>query len=110
MDHRPGQVWASVLGRRQADVWLALPTLREPGGSTRSHPDYWGAYTRHLPPDVYRPGTRTTPPLERQHLPLRTRIQRLPRKTLGCSTSIERHDIGVGCCCKRFECRLLVGG
>src|SRR5262245_31708914 len=45
--------------------------------------DYWGAYTRHLDPEVHSPGKRNTQKIERKHLTLRTRIKRLvPLQTL----------------------------
>jgi IS1 family transposase len=38
-------------------------------GSDRVIPtDHWGVYTRHLDPDVRRPGTRNTQHIERPHL------------------------------------------
>jgi hypothetical protein len=49
---------AYVFGRRKDDVFLQLKALLEPFGLTRFYTDYWGAYTRHLEPDVHSPGKR----------------------------------------------------
>jgi insertion element IS1 protein InsB len=62
-----------------------------------------GAYARHLEPTVHRPGKRTTQPIERKHLTLRTRIKRLARKTIGFSKSIEMHDTIIGLFINRYE-------
>jgi IS1 transposase len=56
------------------DVFLKLKALLEPFGLTRFYTDHWGAYTRHLDPDVHSPGKRNTQKIERKHLTLRTRI------------------------------------
>jgi len=42
--------------------------LLEPFGLTRYYTDHWGAYTRHLDPDVHCPGKRNTQKIERKHL------------------------------------------
>src|SRR4249920_3247513 len=55
--------------------------------------DHWGAYTRHLDPDVHSPGKRNTQKIERKHLTLRTRIKRLVRKTICFSKSTQMHDL-----------------
>ena len=54
IDHRSGQVLASVFGRRQDEVFLKLKALLEPFGITRFYPDYWGAYTRHIDSDEHK--------------------------------------------------------
>ena len=81
MDHRTGKILAYVFGRRKDDVFLKLKALLEPFGITRYYTDYWGAYKRHLSPDVYSPSKRNTQQIERKHLTLRTRIKRLTRGT-----------------------------
>jgi insertion element IS1 protein InsB len=55
-----------------------------------------GPSTRHLDPEEPTPGQRNTQKIERQHLTLRTRIQRLVRKTSCCSKSTPMHDIVIG--------------
>jgi len=80
-----------------------LKALLEPFGITHYDTDYWGAYKRHLSPDVYSPGKRNTQQIERKHLTLRTRIKRLTRKTICFSKSIEMHDIVLGLFLNRYE-------
>jgi insertion element IS1 protein InsB len=87
---------AYVFGRRQDEVLLRLKALLEPFGIRRFHPHDWGTYTRHPGPEVHHPGDRDTQQSERKHLPLRTRIKRLARKTIGFSQSAEMHDIVIG--------------
>jgi insertion element IS1 protein InsB len=103
IDHWTGEVLASVFGRRTDEVFLQLKALLEPYGIRRFHTDYWGAYTRHLEPDVHYPGKRNTQRIERKHLTLRTRIKRLARKTICFSKSIQMHDIVIGLFVNRYE-------
>ena len=58
IDHCTGAVLAYVFGRRKDEVFLQLKALLEPFGLTRYYTDHWGAYTRHLDPDVHSPGKR----------------------------------------------------
>jgi len=60
IDHCTGAVLAYVFGRRKDEVFLKLKALLEPFGLTRYYTDHWGAYTRHLEPDVHSPGKRNT--------------------------------------------------
>jgi IS1 family transposase len=53
IDHQTGAVLGYVFGRRKDEVFLTLKALLEPFGLTRFSTDYWGAYTRHLDPDVH---------------------------------------------------------
>jgi insertion element IS1 protein InsB len=103
IDHWTGEVLAYVFGRRTDEVFLQLKALLEPSGIRRFHTDYWGAYTRHLEPDVHYPGKRNTQRIERKHLTLRTRIKRLARKTICFSKSIQMHDIVIGLFVNRYE-------
>jgi IS1 family transposase/transposase-like protein len=73
IDHHTGKVLAYVFVRRKDAVFLPLKALLEPFGLTRYSTDHWGAYTRHLDPDVHSPGKRNTQKIERKHLTLRTR-------------------------------------
>jgi len=102
IDHHTGAVLAYVFGRRKDEVFLKLKALLEPFGLTRFYTDYWGAYTRHLFPDVHSPGKRNTQKIERTHLTLRTRIKRLVRKTICFSKSIQMHDIVIGLFVNRY--------
>src|SRR6266581_4709595 len=90
IDHHTGKVFAYVFGRRKDKVFVQLKTLLEPFGLTRYCTDHWGAYTRHLDPDVHSPGKRNTQQIERKHLTFRTRMKRLVRKTI--------------CLSKRYRC------
>jgi insertion element IS1 protein InsB len=96
IDHHPGKVLAYVLGRRKAAGLLQLKALLEPCGLTRYDTDYWGAYTRHLDPDVHSPGKRNTPNIERKPLTLRTRMNRVVRKTSCVSPTTPMPDLVIG--------------
>jgi insertion element IS1 protein InsB len=91
-----------VFGRRKDDVFLQLKALLEPFGLTHFYTDHWGAYTRHLDPEVHSPGKRNTQKIERKHLTLRARIKRLVRKTICFSKSTQMHDIVLGLFVNRF--------
>jgi insertion element IS1 protein InsB len=108
IDHHTGAVLAYVFGRRKDEVFLRLKALLEPFGLTRFYTDHWGAYTRHLDPDVHSPGKRNTQKIERKHLTLRTRIKRLVRKTICFSKTIQMHDIVLGLFVNRYAFGLLV--
>ena len=102
IDHRSGHVLAYVLGRRTDEVFLKLKALLKPFGLTRYYTDHWGAYTRHLDPDVHSPGKRNTQKIERKHLTLRMRMKRLVRKTICFSKSTQMHDIVIGLLVNRY--------
>ena len=72
------------------------------------YPDHWGAYTRHLDPEVHSPGKRNTQKIERKHLTLRTRMKRLVRKTICFSKTVQMHDIVIGLFVNRYAFGLLV--
>jgi len=77
-------------------------------GIRRFFPDDWGAYVRHLPPQLHGHGKRSTSQIERKHLTLRTRIKRLARKIICFSKSTELHDIVIGLFVNRDEFGLSV--
>lgn len=108
IDHHPGTVRAYVFGRRTEEVWLGLRRLREPFGLTRYYTDYWGADERHLVPAGHCPGKRNTQQIARQHLRLRTRINRLVRQTICFSQSTQVHAIVSGWFGNRYEFGLAV--
>ncbi len=108
IDHHTGTVLAYGFGRRKDAVFLQRKALREPCGLTRFYTDHWGAYTRHLDPDMHSPGKRNTQKIARKPLTLRTRITRLVRKTICFSKSTPMHDIVIGVYGNRFACGLLV--
>ena len=90
------------------EVFLRLKALLEPFGLTRFYTDHWGAYTRHLDPEVHRPGKRNTQKIERKHLTIRTWIKRLVRKTTCFSKTTPMHDIVIGLFVNRYAFGLLV--
>src|SRR5215510_8873016 len=108
IDHATGAVLAYVFGRRKDAVFLQLKALLEPFGLTRFYTDHWGAYTRHLTPEVHCPGKRHTQKIERKHLTLRTRIKRLMRKTICFSKTTQMHDIVIGLFVNRYAFGLSV--
>ena len=103
IDHHTGAVLAYVFGRRKDAVFLQLKALLEPFGLTRFYTDHWGAYERHLDPDMHSPGKRNTQKIERKHLTSRTRLKRLARKTLCFSRSRVMHDLLIGLYMNRVE-------
>jgi IS1 family transposase len=102
IDHHTGAVLAYVFGRRKDEVFLQLKALLEPFGLTRFYTDYWGAYSRHLHPDVHSPGKRNTQKIERQYLTLRTRIKRLVRKTICFSKTTQMHHLVISLFVNRY--------
>lgn len=87
---------------------LQLKALLAPLGIHRYYTDGWGAYQRHLDPRLHVVGKRATHQLERKPLPLRTRINRLVRKTLCFSRSVQMHELVIGVFLNRFEFGLAV--
>ena len=57
---------------------------------------------RHLDAAVHSPGKQNAQQIERTHLTLRTRIQRLVRKTIGFSKTIQMYDIVLGVFVNRY--------
>jgi insertion element IS1 protein InsB len=108
LDPRTGKVLAYVFGRRKDEGFVKLKKLLEPFDLTRYYTDDWGAYQRHLAPEVHCPGKRTTQPIERKPLTVRTRIKRLVRTTICFSNSITMHDIVIGLFVNRYEVGLPV--
>ena len=100
--HHTGAVLAYVFGRRKDEVFLQLKALLEPFGLTRYYTDHWGAYSRHLDPNLHSPGKRNTQKIERKQLTLRTRIKRLVRETICFSKSIQMHDLVIGLFVNRY--------
>jgi len=96
LDHRTGRMVAYVFGRREDRAFLALKALLAPFGIRRFYTDGWGAYHRHLDPQLHVVGKRMTQQLERKPLTLRTRIKRLVRRTICFSKSVQMHDLLIG--------------
>jgi insertion element IS1 protein InsB len=92
IDHASGEVLAYVLADRKDKAFMEL----EPFEITQFYSDGWGAYERHIAPELHAVGKRHTQKIERKHLTLRTRIKRLARRTIFFSKSIVMHDIVIG--------------
>ena len=58
--------------------------------------DDWGRYTREVPKEKHLTGKIFTQRIERNNLPLRTRIKQLVRKTICFSRSVEIHEKIIG--------------
>ena len=82
VDHNTGEVLAYGLAHHQDEAFLELKTLLEPFGITQFYTDGWDAYERHINPVFHTVGKANTQTIERKHLTLRTRIERLARKTI----------------------------
>ncbi len=82
---------------------MKLKTLLKPFGIRRYDTDSWSAYKRHLASKVHSPGKRNTQQIERTQLTLRTRLQRLVRKTICFSKSTVMHDTVIGLFINRYE-------
>lgn len=102
LNHRTGEVLASVCGRREDHACLELKALLVPFGIRRFYPAGWGADKRHVDPDQHEGGKPQTQHLERNQLTLRTRIKRWVRKTSCFSTSLQMHDRVIGLFITRF--------
>ena len=103
IDHQSGVVLAYVLGTHTDTVFLQLKQLLAPFGISRFYTDDWGTYQRHLTPEQHAIGKANTQKIERKHLTLRTRINRLARKTICFSKAVHMHDIVIGLFVNRYE-------
>jgi len=56
LDQQTGRVVAYGFGRREDQALLALKALLTPLGSRRFYTDGWGAYQRHLAPELHEGG------------------------------------------------------
>jgi insertion element IS1 protein InsB len=108
IDHASGAILAYGFGDRKDAVFLKVKALLEPFGITRFYTDGWGAYERHLPPQQHVVGKENTQKIERKHLTLRTRINRLVRQTICFSKLDKMHDIVIGLFINRYEFGVLV--
>lgn len=108
IDHETREVLAYVLAPHSDEALLKLKALLAPFGIQHFYSDGWGAYERHLNPDIHTVGKVNTQRIEPKHLTLRTRIKRLTRKTICFSKSIEMHDIVIGLFINRHEFGLAI--
>jgi insertion element IS1 protein InsB len=97
-----------VFGSRADEVFVELQKLLKPFGLVHFYTDAAGVYKRHLPASAPTVGKAHTQQIERQHLPLRTRIKRLARKTIYFSKSVFMHDTVIGLFVNRYEFGTLV--
>ena len=102
IEHPTGTGVAYGCGRRQADGFLPLHQRLEPCGSTKVYTAGWGAYERHLDAEQPQGGKENTQTIERNHSKLRTRIQRLVRRTLCVAKTERRHDLVIGLFSNRY--------
>ena len=108
IDHETREILAYVLADHKDAAFLELKALLAPFGITQWYTDDWGAYSRHLIPQVHTIGKTNTQRIERKHLTLRTRIKRLARKTICFSKSEWLHDTVIGLFINRFEFGLAI--
>ena len=64
--------------------------------------DKWGSYTKELPKEKHLTGKNFTQRIERNNLPLRTRIKRLARKTICFSRFVELHEKVIGAFIEKY--------
>lgn len=102
-DPHTGKGLASVFGRRQDTVFLALKALWEPLGITRYCTDGWGAYERPVEAEQHTVGKAHPQKIESKPINWRTRIKRLVRRTICFSKTERRHDLVIGLCSNRYE-------
>lgn len=103
ISHETGEVLAYVIASHHDDVLLKLKQLLKPLGIEHYLTDGWGGYDRHIPARNLSIGKECTQKIERKHLPLRTRLKRLVRKTICFSKSENMHDIVLGLFINRYE-------
>lgn len=82
LDHETREILAYVLSYRKDAAFFELKTSLVPFGITQFYTDDWGTYTRYLESNAHTIGKANAQGIERKHLTLRTRIQRLARRTI----------------------------
>lgn len=95
-NRQSGQVLADVLTSHQDAALKQLKQLRSPFAITHFYTDGWSAAQRLLEESCHPMRKAHTIDIERKHLTLRTRIERLARKTICSSKSEWLHDIVIG--------------
>jgi insertion element IS1 protein InsB len=103
LDPRSGRVLAFVVGTRKDTEFLKLRALLTSFGVTRYYTDNASVYQRHLLPAQHTVGKLSRQTIERKHLPLRTRLKRLARKTLCFSRARVMPDLLIGLYMNRVE-------
>ena len=89
-----GHVLAFVFGRRTHATFRRLLAVLKAAGWVVGQwlTDAWGAYAACLPIEQHLVGKGPMQRLERKHLPLRTRLKRLTRRTICFSKKQFFHD------------------
>lgn len=64
--------------------------------------DEWGSYARELLKEKHLAGKIFTQRIERNNLPLKTRIKRLARRTICSSHSVELHEKVIGAFIEKY--------
>ena len=95
-------------------VWLSSTLLLqlkkslELFGITKFYTDELKTYERHIPPEKRQVSKLNMQTIERKHLTLRTRIKRLPRKSICFSKSVQMHDLVIGLFINRYEFQVYI--
>jgi len=108
IDPHSGTVLAYVFGRRKDAVFLELQALLAPFGIPRFDTDGWGAYERHIDPKQHEVGKENTQKIASKHINLRTRIERLVRRTMCFSKTTTMHDLVIGLFINRYEFGMVI--
>ena len=90
---KTGGILAYTFGPRTDETCRELLTPFTIGMITS---DDWGSYVREVPKEKHLTGKIFTQRIERNNLTLRTRINRLARKTICFSRSVELHEKVIG--------------
>ncbi|MET4692972.1 insertion element IS1 protein InsB [Endozoicomonas sp. NE40] len=90
------RVIAHAFGRRTKKILKKLIKLVKPYKFRFYCTDDWKPYGSELPEDTHVFSKKLTQSIERNNLTLRTRLKRLPRRTICFSRSVELHDKVIG--------------
>ncbi|HHN6585574.1 TPA: IS1 family transposase, partial [Escherichia coli] len=93
---KTGGVLAYTFGPRNDETCRELLSLLTPFSIGMMTSDDRGSYAREVPKEKHLTGKIFTQRIERNNLPLRTRIRRLARKTICFSRSVEIHEKVIG--------------
>lgn len=99
---KSGGVLSYTFGPRTDETCRELLALLTPFNIGMITSDNWGSYAREVPQDKHLTGKIFTQRIERNNLPLRTRIKRLTRKTICFSRSVELHEKVIGAFIETF--------
>lgn len=97
-----GGVLAYTFGPRTDETCRELLALLAPFTIGMLTTDEWGSYTRELPKEKHLTDKIFTQRIERNNLPLRTRIKRLTRRTICFSRSVELHEKVIGAFIEKY--------